>query len=194
MVSKGKRAIIPQGVRFDVFRRDNFKCVYCGASSPEVTLECDHVVAVANGGSDDISNLVTACWDCNRGKGAKVVAPRAISGGKETTNMPTDPIIGMFGHSRDAETGKIVWQYQVKGLVGDRYAVQLFSWMDGRPTKMEFISADEIVNTEKHTLYLTQDEWTWSWALEAAREDGKGQRWAEGTFYLSTGRHYGAAA
>ena len=36
--------------------------------------EVDHVVAKANGGTDDMTNLVPACWTCNlakRAKGAK---------------------------------------------------------------------------------------------------------------------------
>lgn len=55
--------------RFDVFKRDSFTCRYCARSSPEVVLELDHVVPVCEGGSDDEMNLVTACWECNRGKG-----------------------------------------------------------------------------------------------------------------------------
>ncbi len=39
--------------------------------SPEVVLEVDHIVPVAGGGSDDTINLVTACWECNRGKSNK---------------------------------------------------------------------------------------------------------------------------
>jgi 5-methylcytosine-specific restriction endonuclease McrA len=35
-----------------------------------VVLEVDHVVPRAEGGSDDTMNLVTSCFDCNRGKGA----------------------------------------------------------------------------------------------------------------------------
>lgn len=54
--------------RMEVFKRDNFTCQYCGRKPPEVILECDHIVAVANGGSDDMMNLTTACFDCNRGK------------------------------------------------------------------------------------------------------------------------------
>jgi hypothetical protein len=55
-------------VRFEVFKRDNFTCQYCGAKPPDTVLEVDHVVARCNGGSDDQSNLRTACWNCNRGK------------------------------------------------------------------------------------------------------------------------------
>jgi HNH endonuclease len=65
------RKAIPKGVRFDVFKRDRFTCVYCGATPPNVLLHVDHVVAVANGGVNGIDNLVTACQPCNLGKSDK---------------------------------------------------------------------------------------------------------------------------
>ncbi len=42
----------------------------CGRSKDEVSLEVDHVVAVAEGGTDEAGNLVTLCRDCNNGKSA----------------------------------------------------------------------------------------------------------------------------
>lgn len=68
-------------VRFDVFKRDQFACVYCGRTPPDVTLEADHLIPRAEGGTDDLDNLVTACWDCNRGKGAVPLstAPAPVS-------------------------------------------------------------------------------------------------------------------
>lgn len=60
--------------RFDVFKRDNFTCCYCGKTPPGTTLEVDHVIPVSAGGSDTLGNLVTACVDCNRGKGARGLA------------------------------------------------------------------------------------------------------------------------
>ena len=63
------RSLSPK-LRFEVFKRDDFTCRYCGRKSPEVVLEVDHVTPVAEGGSDDEMNLVTSCWECNRGKGA----------------------------------------------------------------------------------------------------------------------------
>lgn len=56
--------------RFEVFKRDSFTCCYCGRTTPEVVLQIDHVVPVAEGGNDDEMNLVTACWECNSGKSA----------------------------------------------------------------------------------------------------------------------------
>lgn len=63
------RKTLPKKTRFEVFKRDSFKCQYCGRSAPDVILEIDHIIPVAEGGKDDIINLVTSCRDCNRGKG-----------------------------------------------------------------------------------------------------------------------------
>lgn len=57
---------VTKRVRFEVLRRDNHTCHYCGARAPEVAI--DHVVPVALGGSDNPENLVAACAPCNSGK------------------------------------------------------------------------------------------------------------------------------
>lgn len=57
-------------LRFEILRRDNHACRYCGASAPEAKLTVDHVVPVTLGGTDEPSNLVAACADCNSGKSA----------------------------------------------------------------------------------------------------------------------------
>jgi len=54
--------------RFEVFKRDEFTCRYCGRTTPEVVLEVDHIIPRCEGGSNDPINLTTACWECNRGK------------------------------------------------------------------------------------------------------------------------------
>lgn len=63
------RQAIPRKVRFAMLRRDGFRCRYCGRRPPEVTLEPDHLLPVALGGTNALANLITACRDCNRGKG-----------------------------------------------------------------------------------------------------------------------------
>lgn len=60
-------AVSPR-LRFEVFKRDDHTCQYCGRKSPEVVLEVDHIHPVCEGGADDEINLITACWECNRGK------------------------------------------------------------------------------------------------------------------------------
>jgi uncharacterized protein YozE (UPF0346 family) len=58
-------------VRFEVFRSDDYRCRICGASAQDgVRLEVDHKVPVSKGGSDELQNLWTLCFKCNRGKGA----------------------------------------------------------------------------------------------------------------------------
>jgi hypothetical protein len=54
--------------RWRVFARDGFKC-RCGRSAKDgTTLHVDHVQPRSRGGSDDITNLQTLCWECNLGK------------------------------------------------------------------------------------------------------------------------------
>lgn len=66
-----KRKQISKKLRFDVFKRDNFTCLYCGKMSPNVALEVDHIIPVCKSGKNNIDNLATSCFDCNRGKGGK---------------------------------------------------------------------------------------------------------------------------
>lgn len=40
-------------------------------------LEVDHIIPVSEGGSDEMDNLTTSCWECNRGKGATLLDDRA---------------------------------------------------------------------------------------------------------------------
>lgn len=81
MIAKPKREPVKKKVRFDVFKRDGFACQYCGRTPPAVTLEVDHVQPVCDGGTNHIDNLMTSCFDCNRGKGAEGlgVAPATIA-------------------------------------------------------------------------------------------------------------------
>ena len=50
--------------RENVYRRDNFECVYCGNSNQKL-LTLDHVIPQSKGGQDSWDNLVTACRQCN---------------------------------------------------------------------------------------------------------------------------------
>ena len=56
-------------LRFQIFRRDNFACRYCGLTAADgAVLEVDHINPRAEGGKDVPANLVTACEGCNSGK------------------------------------------------------------------------------------------------------------------------------
>lgn len=66
--SPHKRKGVSDSVRFEVFKRDSFKCQYCGSGAPEVLLAVDHIHPVSKGGENEIINLITSCQDCNSGK------------------------------------------------------------------------------------------------------------------------------
>jgi len=59
---------ISSKLRFEIFKRDGFKCQYCGRKTPDVILELDHIIPKTKKGKDDVQNLITSCFECNRGK------------------------------------------------------------------------------------------------------------------------------
>lgn len=65
---------MPIGLRYNVLRRDRFRCVICGAS-PATNLNCslhvDHIIPVSRNGKTVSDNLRTLCQDCNLGKSSK---------------------------------------------------------------------------------------------------------------------------
>ena len=61
---------VSKRTRFEVLKRDDHTCQYCGASAPDATLHVDHVMPKSLGGSNKPDNLLTACKDCNTGKGS----------------------------------------------------------------------------------------------------------------------------
>ncbi len=63
-----KRKSLSKKIRFEVFKRDSFKCQYCGAEAPEVVLEVDHIDPISKDGADEMVNYITSCRACNAGK------------------------------------------------------------------------------------------------------------------------------
>ena len=55
---------------FIIYKRDNFRCIYCGRSSieDEIKLHIDHIFPRAYGGENTARNLVTSCASCNTSK------------------------------------------------------------------------------------------------------------------------------
>jgi 5-methylcytosine-specific restriction endonuclease McrA len=67
-MSKTPRIPIPPEVRKYVFERDKYQCQSCGQTAKETDLSIDHIIPLARGGQNDISNLQTLCRTCNLGK------------------------------------------------------------------------------------------------------------------------------
>jgi hypothetical protein len=96
---KNKRISISKKLRHEVFKRDNFKCFYCGvkpSDGDDVILEVDHVLPVCEGGTNDIDNLVTSCKDCNRGKGKTKLNDKNYSSLKKAEHDAVDDKIDVM--------------------------------------------------------------------------------------------------
>lgn len=66
IVRKSQRQI-DAVVSWNVFRRDGYRCRYCG--NDKVPLTVDHLILWEDGGPSIEENLVTACKKCNRARG-----------------------------------------------------------------------------------------------------------------------------
>lgn len=57
--------------RQNIFRRDDYKCIYCNKSGDAKSLTLDHVLPKSRGGANTWINLVSCCSSCNVTKGDK---------------------------------------------------------------------------------------------------------------------------
>ena len=62
---------VPPLSNHELFRRDAYLCMYCGAQFSDEHLTRDHVIPLSTGGQDVWSNVVAACRGCNTRKGGR---------------------------------------------------------------------------------------------------------------------------
>ena len=74
--------------RFEILKRDNFTCRYCGRQAPAVKLEVDHLMPQRLGGDDSAANLITSCHDCNAGKTGRELSDRKYELDLSELNAP----------------------------------------------------------------------------------------------------------
>ena len=69
---KIERAKMTDSLRYDILKRDNFRCQLCGSTAQDgVKLHVDHIHPIAKGGKTTPENLRTLCDRCNMGKSDK---------------------------------------------------------------------------------------------------------------------------
>jgi 5-methylcytosine-specific restriction endonuclease McrA len=66
--SKQYKKTLPKGIRHEVLKRDDFRCVECGATNKQTPLQIDHILPISKGGTDELDNLRTLCNICNISK------------------------------------------------------------------------------------------------------------------------------
>ena len=66
---------VRQTTRLAIYLRDGMACAYCGHSVEDgASLSLDHLTPHSQGGSNEATNLVTACTRCNASRGDRPVA------------------------------------------------------------------------------------------------------------------------
>jgi 5-methylcytosine-specific restriction endonuclease McrA len=74
-----------------LFARDDYQCQYCGRRAnelkPRESLTRDHLIPMSRGGTNEWSNVVTACSACNTRKANRM--PSEI--GMQPLNAPAEP-------------------------------------------------------------------------------------------------------
>jgi len=59
---------VPDKLRKEIYSNFNYICVYCNQKFEFEDLCVDHIVARAKGGTNEKSNLITSCKECNKKK------------------------------------------------------------------------------------------------------------------------------
>lgn len=73
-----------------------------------------------------------------------------------TKKLESDPLVGLYVHTKDAE-GSITYQGRiVRQMKPGVYLMQLFSWLDGRPTKQIVVQVDDMAGWD---FYESAEEW-----------------------------------
>lgn len=150
MTEKEKRKDGPSAqVKLRVLTRDRFTCTYCGAKGADAELQVDHIHPVSKGGSHHMANLTTACRSCNSTKRDKI--------GVTPTTARFSSWVGLWLHTwvtRDGHS-EIQKQGHVIGHDDDDVFVELFNWLDGRPTEVVVMTKD-FMRSDAVTLYQNQ--------------------------------------
>ena len=169
-----QRQTISKSVRFEVFKRDQFKCQYCGSSAPEVLLQIDHMNPVANGGTNDVINLITACLACNSGKSDKLLSDdttvskqkhqlEQLQERREQLEMMMQWHEGLKSLQEDIHTKlKEYWESIAKGyLINENGMVRIKKWAKTYPFD-EILKAMDIA-AEQYLVFddavVTGDSW-----------------------------------
>lgn len=116
------RKAISKRVRFDIFKRDGFECQYCGAAPPGVLLHIDHITPVMDGGGNELDNLVTACADCNLGKGARslLAVPQSLKD-KAAEVAEREAQLRGYQEILDAKRDRLEWEIDRVAEVYERF-------------------------------------------------------------------------
>ena len=96
--------------RRNLYRRDDFRCQYCGTRKPAERLSIDHVVPRSRGGSNSWENCVLACVRCNVKKGCRFLRDSGMKLLRRPQRPEWSPCLGIKRVKRKASWEKFVSQ------------------------------------------------------------------------------------
>ncbi|AYO83598.1 HNH endonuclease [Methylobacterium brachiatum] len=154
MTLMATRKPISARTRYRVLERDGYACQCCGARAPNVTLQVDHIKAVANGGSDEEENLRALCVTCNLGKSdlaSNVIAirPGVVPVTGPILRMPDLPDVRVHG---DPLSQPIFW-------LGVQWAVTSYG--------VEARDGQYVIEADR----LWEGEQDWGWIKQMRAKD-----------------------
>lgn len=141
---------ISKQTRFGVFKRDGFRCMYCGRRPPDVMLEVDHVHPKSQGGTDESSNLTTSCFACNRGKGAVTLGDAAPVVDEATLLAGIQETLERAALLRKTSDAEIELRHAEDAAIG-----QVLDWWDER---ISYNSNVEEASIRRFLKQLTADD------------------------------------
>jgi 5-methylcytosine-specific restriction endonuclease McrA len=84
--------------RKTLYRRDGFRCAYCGNKFSSEDLSIDHIVPRSRGGQTTWLNCTTSCTPCNMRKGSRTLE----EAGLKLLIPPSKPVFDLFKHDSPA--------------------------------------------------------------------------------------------
>lgn len=104
MLRKSNRQI-SQVVQWNVFRRDGYRCRYCGRN--DVPLTVDHLITWEDSGPSTEDNLFSSCRPCNRARGNVAYEQWLCSSYYQSRSKDLDPTTKASNAAKSADLDKI---------------------------------------------------------------------------------------
>lgn len=99
-----------EAIRQKVFKRDGYKCRYCGCVSNP--LHADHVYPYSKGGETSMNNMVTSCDVCNHKKHNKIgMWPKPLGYFNEREKISKEAILGIRKEGSFLISGLLLWGF-----------------------------------------------------------------------------------